>query len=437
VTERWFGALRQRDFRLFFAGQATSQIGTGMLPVALSFAVLNRHGSAGDVGFVLGAETLPLVLFLLVAGVVADRADRRVVMVLADVTRAGAQGGLAAWLLVGHPPLWGFLVLEAVVGTGLAFFTPAMTGLIPEVTPPQFLHQANALNGVAQWGGALVGPGLAGLLVAAAGPGWAVAVDAATYFVSGACLARLHLRPARRTPTGDFLAQLTGGWRAFRERTWLWAIVTQFSFFGLLVFPPFFVLGAVVAKQSLGGAVAWGGILAAQGAGSVLAGLLMLRVQPRRPLLVAEAVLFAWGLVLGSLAMRAPAVVVGVCAFFSGASFGTFGPLWDTTMQRELPPEVLSRASAYDWFGSFAFLPVGYVIVGTTARALGITGTLWLAAAWMVASTAVVLAVPSITELRGTAAPGAQRADAPDPAPPTGEISPESAGASGPTPSPA
>src|SRR5579862_4228267 len=242
VTERWFGALRQRDFRLFFAGQATSQIGTGMLPVALSFAVLNRHGSAGDVGFVLGAETLPLVLFLLVAGVVADRADRRVVMVLADVTRAGAQGGLAAWLLVGHPPLWGFLVLEAVVGTGLAFFTPAMTGLIPEVTPPQFLHQANALNGVAQWGGALVGPGLAGLLVAAAGPGWAVAVDAATYCVSGACLARLHLRPARRTPTGDFLAQLTGGWRAFRERTWLWAIVTQFSFFGLLVFPPFFVL---------------------------------------------------------------------------------------------------------------------------------------------------------------------------------------------------
>lgn len=400
---RWLGALGERDFRRYLVGRTTSFVGTGMLPVALSFAVLGRGGSVGDVGLVLGAETLPLVLFLLVGGVVADRWNRRAVMVLADLARAGAQGALAAWILLGRPPLWGFLVLEAVVGTGMAFYTPAMTGLIPEVASPEHLHQANSLNGMAEWVGSLVGPALAGVLVAVSGPGWAVAVDAASYVVSGVCLASLRVGWERRGSTEAFLTQLRQGWQAFRERTWLWAVVAQFSFFGLLVFPPFFVLGAVVAKQSLGGAAAWGAILAAQGAGAVAGGVVMLRVQPRRPLLVAEVVLFGWALVLGALALRAPAPAVGVCAFAAGAAFGVFGPLWDTTMQRELPPDVLSRASAYDWFGSFVFLPVGYGVEGLLVRGLGLTGTLWLGAAWLVASTLLVLALPSVTNLRAPA----------------------------------
>lgn len=402
-SERWLGALGERDFRLYFTGRVTSFIGTGMLPVALSFAVLGRGGSVGDVGLVLGAETLPLVLFLLVGGVVADRTSRRAVMVLSDLARAGAQGGLAAWLLLGHPPLWGFVVLEIGVGTGMAFYQPAMTGLIPEVVRPEHLHQANSLNGMAQWLGDLVGPALAGVLVAASGPGWAVAVDAATYVVSGACLASLRIGWQRREASEAFLAQLRGGWRAFRERTWLWVVVSQFSFLGLLVFPPFFVLGAVVAKQSLGGAVTWGAILATQAAGAVAGGVVMLRFQPRRPLLMAEVALLAWGLALGALALRAPAPAVGACAFAAGASFGIFGPLWDTTMQRELPPDVLSRASAYDWFGSFVFLPVGYAVEGLVVQGLGIAGTLWLGAAWLAVSTALVLCVPSVTGLRAPA----------------------------------
>ncbi|MHB8328985.1 MAG: MFS transporter [Acidimicrobiales bacterium] len=401
---RWPGALEERDFRLYFAGRVTSFVGTGMLPVALSFAVLGRGGSVADVGFVLGAETVPLVVLLLVGGVVADRFSRRKVMVGADLGRGAAQGVLGAWLLLGHPPLWGFLVLEAVVGAGTAFFTPAMTGLIPEVASAARLHQANALNGMAQWSGTLIGPALAGVLVATSGPGWALSADAASYAVSAAFLVRLSAGGSGRGSGEDFLTQLRAGWSAFRQRTWLWVVVTQFSLYGLLVFPPFYVLGAVVARQSLGGAVVWGVIVAASGAGSVLGGIVMLRVQPRRPLLAAEATLFGWSLVLGALALRAPAVVVGVAAFAAGISFGVFGPLWDTTMQRELPPEVLSRASAYDWFGSFVFLPVGYAIEGAVVRVLGVSGALWLGAAWMGLSTLVVLAVPSVTGLLGPAA---------------------------------
>src|SRR5487761_1783326 len=332
---QWFGALSERNFRLFFVGKLTSDIGSGMLPVALSFAVLGRGGSVGDVGFVLGAETLPLVLFLLVAGVIADRTSRRVVMLSADVGRAAAR------------------------------------------------------------------PAVAGVVVALSGPGWAAAVDGATYEGSAACLSMLRVRPADREKSVEtFVHQLQTGWRASRERTWLWVVVSQFSINGLVAFPAFFVLGAVIAHRSLGGAVAWGSILAAQGAGSVVAGLALLREHVRRPLLVAVLALVAWPVTLAVLTMRAHAIVIGVFAFFSGAALGIFGPLWDTTMQREVPAEVLSRASAYDWFGSFVFLPLGYAIEGVVVHLLGITGTLWLGASTMAAGLLVVLMVPSVTGLR-------------------------------------
>jgi MFS family permease len=401
-SNRWLGVLSHRDFRLYFIGRATSFIGTGMIPVALSFAILGRGGSTTDVGLVLSADVFPLALFLLVAGVIADRLNRRAMMLGSDLLRCGAQAGLAYWLLTGRPPLWGFLVLEFTVGIGTAFFTPAMTGLIPQVTTPDTLHQANALNGAAQWGGTLVGPAIAGVLVATVGSGWAVAADAISYAIGAACLAGLRVGWVGATegePDESLVRQLLAGWHAFRSRTWLWTIVAQFCTLGLLVFPPFFVLGAVVAKQSLGGAVSWGIVLACQGGGATIAAVLMLRIQPRRPMLVGEVAMLGWSLILIVLALRAPTPVVAVAGFVSGIGFGVFGPLWDTTMQRQLPPELLSRASAYDWFGSMVLLPIGFAIEGWVASLLGITGTLWLGAGWLVLTVAVVLAFPSVRGL--------------------------------------
>jgi hypothetical protein len=181
----------------------------------------------------------------------------------------------------------------------------------------------------------------------------------------------------------------------------LWAIVAQFSSYGFFVFAPFFVLGAVVANRSLGGAAGWGTVLALQGLGSVLASVVMLRVRPRRPLLVAELSLFGLALPLLALAAHASLAVVAPTAFVSGASIGVFAPLWDTTMQSQLPPAVLSRASAYDWFGSMVFLPLGYAFAGALARLLGVDGTLYLAASWLVLTTAVVVSLPAVTSLVG------------------------------------
>jgi MFS family permease len=404
--EKWLGALHERNFRLYFLGQLTSAVGTGMTPVALAFAVLALpHGSASDVGAVLAAETVPLVVFLLVGGVAGDRLGRRRVMLGADVLRAAAQTALGSWILFGHPPLWGFLVLSALVGTGTAFFVPALTGLIPQIVSPERLRQANALNGLSFSIGGIVGPAVAGVVVATASPGWAILADAFSYAVSVASLAALRMGPAVPSAPESFLAQLRTGWSEFWGRTWLWSIVVGASMFNLMTMAPYFVLGAVVAKQSLGGAAAWGTILGAQGAGAVLGGITMLRLHVKRPLVVGALSLLVWPFPMLALAYVAPVPVIAAGAFLGGASFAVFDTQWQTTMQREVPREVLSRVSAYDWFGSLVFLPLGYAIAGPVASVLGMRAVFVAGSAYMCVSVAAALFIPSVRNMRAGTGP--------------------------------
>jgi len=349
---------------------------------------------------VLAAETIPLVVLLLAGGVIADRLSRKTVMIAADLVRCVSEFLLAGLVISGSPPLWVFMALAAVIGAGQAFFNPALTGLIPLLASPGRLQQANALKGVATSTGQIVGPAVAGLIVAAGGAGWAIGIDGATYAVSALCLARLHL-PTQPIPQPEsFFVQLRTGWREFSSRSWLWVIVAQFGLFHLLVYAPFMVLGAVVANNTLGGATAWGLILTAQGAGSILGGFAVLRLHPRRPLVTATLGTFAFATPVALLALRAPVGAIAAAAAVSGVGAAVFGALWDTTLQRHVPPDVLSRVSAYDWLGSVALIPLGYALTGALAATLGTTGALWLAAAWTVFGSAIALAVPSVRGLQ-------------------------------------
>ncbi len=394
------GALSERNFRLFFAGYTTSLIGSAMVPIALSFAVLDQGRPATDVGYVLAADTVPLVVLLLLGGVIADRFSRRVSMLGSDVFRCATEALLAALLLTATPPLWVLVVLAGALGVGQAFFNPAMTGLMPQLVSAQRLQQANALRGTAVSGGQILGPSLAGVLVAVAGPGWAIAIDSASFAVSAACLYRLDIPPRPRSGPASALSQLAEGWSAFRSRSWLWSIVAQFATFNALSFAPFMVLGAVIAHDQLGGAGAWGAILAVFGAGSILGGLAATRIHPRRPLVLATlgAALFAAPLAL--IAIPTTTAIIAIGAGLAGAGLAIFGALWETALQQNVPGEVLSRVSAYDWFGSVAFVPLGYILAGPLAANLGIHTTLFLAAGWAATSCAAVLAIPSVRNLR-------------------------------------
>jgi MFS family permease len=400
------GVLAERNFRLFIAGYAASLIGAAMVPVALTFAVLQEGRSAADVGYVLASEAVPLVGLVLIGGVIADRLSRRTVMIGSDVVRCGSELLLAALLLTGSPPLWVFPVLAGVLGAGQAFFSPALTGLLPLLTSPGRLQQANALSGVATSTAQIVGPAVAGVIVATGGAGWAIAIDGVTYAVSAACLAFVHI-PARVAHDGDsFAGQLRAGWAEFRSRSWLWVTVAQFSLFNVFTFAPFMVLGAVIADRALGGAAAWGVILAAQGAGSIIGGLAVLRVRPPRPLVAAILGMACFSVPVALLAAQAPVAAIAAAAAVSGAGFAVCDALWSTALQQHVPAPVLSRVSAYDWLGSIAFVPLGYALAGPLASAVGISATLWLGAGWAVVGAAAALAFRSVRHLRAPPSKG-------------------------------
>jgi len=396
-----FDALRERQFRLLFTGQIVSLFGDALTGVALAFAVLDI-GSATDLGYVFAAKTVPLVGFLLVGGVFADRLPRRAVMLTADVVRFGAQGTVAVLVLTHTAHIWQIVILQAVSGTASAFFNPASTGLTPLTVSPERLQQANALRGLSMASTGIIGSAASGALVAGLGAGWALAIDAATFAVSAFFLAQLQLPPHVKLAAQSFLGDLREGWREFASRAWVWVIVLSASI-GNMMTSIFVVLGAVISKDSLGGAGAWATILAALGVGSLVGGLVSLRVRVGHPLFFGASLLGFLALPTALLALRAPVVVIAAGALLAGGGNMIFNALWETALQQHIPPAALSRVSAYDWFGSLAFQPLGLVIAGPAAVAFGAGTTLWIASGGILAMALLAVATPSVRRLEAAA----------------------------------
>jgi MFS family permease len=400
--------LRRRDFRLLFFGQAVSVFGDRMVAVALAFAVLEVGGSVSAVGLVLACAMLSLVGSVLVGGVVADRTSRRTVMVSADLVRLASQGTMAALLIAGTPEVWMLALLASVTGAATGFFNPASTALLPEVVVPEQLQQANALRAAARSTGEILGPLVAGGLVAAAGAGWAIGVDAATFAVSAACLVRLRVPRRVSLQAASFMSDLREGWVTFRSRRWVWTFVAYFAI-GNTLWGAWSALGPVVADRDLGGAAAWGTVLAAIGVGALAGSLLATRAKPRRPLVLVALTEALFGLPLAFLAAGASVPLLVCGALLSGGGMMLGMSVWESTLQRHIPAEALSRVSSYDWFGSFAFFPLGLAIWGPVAAAIGIATSLWLAFALFIATVLALLAVPDIRRLPAGPTPAVDR----------------------------
>jgi MFS family permease len=390
------GPLGQRNFRFLFLGRTTSFVGNAFANVALAFAVLDLTGSKADLGYVLAARSLPQVLFLLVGGIWADRLPRHRVMVASNLASGVSQGAIAALLLAGQAEVWQLMALGAVNGLSSAFFFPAAIGIVPQTVPQRMLQSANAvlrLGNNASWiGGAAVG----GLVVAATSPGVAIAFDSATFFLAAVFLALMRIPAGLRMEASNFLAELAVGWREFISRAWLWSIVLQFGFVNAIQLGTESVLGPAIAKDHLGGAAPWGFILTAQSLGLVVGGLIMLRLRPRRLLLAATlGYLLTIPFLLG---LAGPTTVAALIALAALAGIGseTFGILWDTTMQQEIPQEKLSRVSSYDALGSFVLIPLGLAVAGPVAQVIGTRATILAAAAISLTATLAVLLVPDV-----------------------------------------
>jgi len=371
--------LRHPDFRNLFLGQSASVVGDRVVVVAIALFVTQTTGSATDLGLVLGAQSLPFVALLLFGGVFGDRLPRQRIMIAADVVRAVLHTTLAILIFAGPVAIWQLVVIEALFGSAQAFFQPAYAALIPQTVPDELLQDAKALTESMANVAFLLGPALATVLVLGLGAGEAFAFDAATFVVSIALLARVHPRPGAISPTaGDesVLHALREGWREVRSRTWVWVTIAVFTGAVLTIYAPWYALAPIIARDHYGGAGVFGVLESVAGVGAVIGALVALRWQPERPMRAGLLLVLVWPLQDGAFALGAPLPFVAACALGTGFGFSLFMIWWETALARHIPPGALARVSAWDWMGSLALLPLGYLLAGPLAAALGASAVL-------------------------------------------------------------
>jgi MFS family permease len=396
------GPLVARSFLLLAGGRTISMLGNAMAPIALAFAVLDiTHHSARDLGIVLAARSVALVAFLLLGGVVSDRLPRHVVLVGSSLLAGVSEATTAALLLSSHAQVAVLAALQVVNGASAAFTLPSTSALVPQTVPADVLRQANVAVRMGGNAANIAGAALGGVVVALAGPGWGIAIDAATFFVAAVMFAAIHGTTAARTAkTTSMIRELAEGWREFWTRTWLWVVVVQFAFINMAYGASFNVLGPLVADQRLGGATAWGVIVAAQGVGLIVGGFVSAWRHDKRPLLAGNNALLLQLPMLALLAAAAPLPLVAAASVLGGVGIEIFGVRWITTMQEQIPEGLQSRMFAYDALGSFLFIPIGQALAGPAQSLLGTSKTIWAGAAVIGAALIAVDFVPQVRSVR-------------------------------------
>ena len=398
------GALSERDFRLLFTATTITTIGDRVGSLALVFAVLD-FGSATDLGLVLAARQIVEAVVVLGGGVLSDRMPRNLVMVGASLIQGGAQAVTAGLVLSDAASVGSVVILQALYGVGAGLVFPAEIGLIPQTVSPARLQQANALQGLSSNVARVLGPAAGGALIVAGTPGGALAVDAASFFVCAALLARIRVSARRlEAARAGFFHELRDGWNEFTGRPWLWKTVLLIGIFGIAWGGSWAVLGPVVADEDLGGAGAWAVILAAWGIGAIVGGLTALRIRPRRPLFTSYVAAFGYALTIAALAAGTPTTLIAGAAFIAGVGQSVHHALWLTVFQREVPEHAQSRVSSYGEFGSLVLNPLGLAVAGPVAAAIGLGAALWLTVVISLTTVAAAAALPSVRAIRAPAA---------------------------------
>lgn len=392
------GPLRLPQFRLLFAARAISYVGTYLAPIAVAFAILRNGGGATAVGLSFAAWTLAQVAMLSFGGVVGDRLPRRVVMVGSDTASTVVRTAMGVLLLSGHAQVWELIALQACGGAAVAFYSPASYGLVREVVPEEQLQRANALLAIARYGAFPLGTAIGGSIVVLIGTGTALLVDAGTYATSALLLSRIDVESIARAGAG-FFRELKEGWSAFVEQTWVWVLVLYVSLYFLITYAPFFVLGPYVAQHSMHGARSWTFVATGEALGSLLGALVGLRWRPRMPMVTTGFFLMVSAVQNLVLAFHPTTVLLTPAAAGSGFAFALGSIVWDTTLQRAIPPEKLARVASYGWMGAMVFLPAGYALAGPISAAIGLKADLLIAAGWIVASTLFVVRLRAVREV--------------------------------------
>jgi MFS family permease len=394
--------LRERNFAWFFASQFVNISGSMMAGIALAFAILEISDSASAIGQVLAARTIPMVVFLLWGGVIADRISRALIIRLSNLASALTQGAVAYLVLSGQAELWMIIVLEAVNGTTAAVSLPAMDGLVPQLVRREQLQATNALLSMSRGVLAVLGPSTAALLVVTVGPGWALAVDAMTWLAAAALTIRVKI-PAREPRAGgpkpSTLHELREGWQLFIGIRWLWIVVAAFCVLNAIMVGALFTLGPALANHTIG-ADGWGYALSAEAVGLLAMTFVLLRVSIRRPLLSGMIGISVLSIPLVTYGLDPSVVPLVIAMFVAGGGMQVFNIGWDLAMQENIDERLLSRAYSYDSVGSFVAMPVGQLIYGPLGDTFGYQQVFVVSGIVYAAVCALTLTSPSVRNLR-------------------------------------
>lgn len=365
--------LRERNFAWFFGSQFVNISGSMMAGVALAFAILEVSDSASAIGQVLAARTIPMVVFMLWGGVIADRISRALIIRLSNLMSALTQGAVAYLVLSGQAELWMIVVLEAINGTTAAVSLPAMDGLVPQLVPRAQLQSANVLLSMSRGVLAVLGPSTAALLVVTVGPGWALAVDAMTWLVAAMLMVRVRIParvPREGAPKPSTFRELREGWQVFTGLPWLWITVSAAAVLNAIYMGSLFTIGPALADETIG-ADGWGYAMSAWALGLLAMSIVLLRVRIDRPLRTGMIALSLLGIPLVTYGLEPAVVPLVVALFVAGAGMQVFILGWDLAMQENIDESMLSRVSSYDGVGSFVAMPVGQLIYGPLGDAFG------------------------------------------------------------------
>lgn len=395
-TVRVARALRSRPFALLWAGQTISALGDGAFYTALAWTVLLLTHSATAMGIVAIAQSVPVVLFLLVGGVAADRLPRRLVLLWSDGGRGVVVLAIAALGWLGILQFWHLVGLALLFGIADGFFMPTYQAIPPQLVETEALPSANALTGLSRQLGQLAGPVVGAGCVALAGAQSAFAFDGVTFLVSALCLLAMRVPAglALGAPTGEAgEAAVPGGGGArglrgvvadMREglgyvlgSTWLWLTIAIASV-GNMAWAGCFVVALPKLVHDVYGQGVWllGVLGTASAVGAIVASLVvgqMSRLRRRGliaylSLMVSCVALIVYGL---PLPHALEPVVASVAGAFAGFGLGVFGVIWVTVLQEMVPTDKLGRVSSIDWLGSLAFMPIGYALVGVLTDHIG------------------------------------------------------------------
>lgn len=396
-------AIWSRSFRLYFTARSSGLLGDAMLPVAVSAGLIGSGHSVSTVGYALAWWLAPFATLILIGGVLADRFTARRMMIGADLTNLTTRLLLALLFFHGIQHTWQLYGLLALAGAAGAMFQPGAASTVPLVA--RDVQGANGVLRTAEAVTALAGPAVAGALVGAAATGWVMVIAAGTFGLSALCLLALRLGPVPAPPPGDSLwRNLVVGWREFRSRRWMWGVILIWMGYSVFGYGPVVPLAASVLVPAHGSAV-YGLLNSAYGVGTVVGGVLAIRFKPVRPLAAGSLAMLAAPLYPLGIALDLPVPALIGCLLVAGTGYTFWGVMWATSVQTQVPGEVLNRIHAYEVAGSVCMVPLGSALAGPAADAYGARAVLFFGAGVTVAVVAALLLTPAIRGLRRVSVP--------------------------------